>query len=240
MIDFDLYFPEIDYQYPMTYVEGTQNSTYLFGETDKVEISINDFFIARYPVTQKLWEFIIGTNPSSTKEAERPVDNVSFLDITTKDGFLDRLNNYIAGNKSYGIKPVYRLPSESEWEYAARGGLHWKDNYLFSGSNDISAVAWQGDKNSGTETHPVGKKKANQLGIHDMCGNVWEWCQDYFQRDIHLVPKDGQPYLTTTDDRVLRGGCHHNWPIHCTVSKRYEIGEQFKDGCIGFRVALSA
>ncbi|MHA4843039.1 formylglycine-generating enzyme family protein [Flavitalea antarctica] len=235
MADFDLYLTEIDYHYPVIFVEGTHDSAYMFGETVKVPISISGFYIGKYPVTQRLWQFILGTNPSSSKEENRPVENVSFVDITAQGGFLDRLNLYIKRNNP--ATSIYRLPSETEWEYAARGGVQWKDNYLFSGSNDITAVAWQGDKNKGTETHPVGQKLPNQLGIHDMSGNVWEWCQDYYQSDVNLIPNDGSPYLTKSDSRVLRGGCHHNWAIHCTVSKRYEIGEEFKDGCIGFRIA---
>ena len=89
----------------------------------------------------------------------------------------------------------------------------------------------------GTETHEVGQKAPNQLGIFDMSGNVWEWCQDYFQKDIHKIPANGKPYLENTGERVLRGGCHHNWAIHCTVSKRYAIAPDAKDGCIGFRIA---
>ena len=112
--NFDLYFPAFNYSFPMIYVEGTNNSPYLFGETDKVAINVNGFYISKYPVTQKLWELIMGRNPSVTKEDERPVDHVSFSDITKEGGFLDKLNSYIEeqGNLKTNIR--CRLPSETE------------------------------------------------------------------------------------------------------------------------------
>ncbi|HTF36827.1 MAG TPA: SUMF1/EgtB/PvdO family nonheme iron enzyme [Blastocatellia bacterium] len=79
----------------------------------------------------------------------------------------------------------------------------------------------------------------NQLGIHDMCGNVWERCQDCFTSDLSSVPTDGRAFVGPSSERVLRGGCHHNWAVHCTVSKRYEIAHEYHDSCIGFRVVLS-
>jgi formylglycine-generating enzyme required for sulfatase activity len=130
------------------------------------------------------------------------------------------------------------LPSETEWEYVARGGKHWKDNFQYSGSNNIDEVAWY-QQNSHDEVKEVGRKAPNQLGIYEMNGNVWEWCQDCYQRDTKKIPKDGSPFMSAGVDRVLRGGCHHNWAIHCTVSKRYEIGKDFKDNCIGFRLVFS-
>jgi formylglycine-generating enzyme len=132
-----------------------------------------------------------------------------------------------------------RLPSETEWEYAARGGQHWSEGFGFSGSDDIETVAWY-DRRHGDHTQPVALKMPNQLGIYDMSGNIWEWCQDVFTRDLARIPEDGTPCLGPGDERVLRGGCFHNWAIHCTVSKRYEIAHEYHDGCIGFRLAISA
>lgn len=239
MTTIELYFPGITYHFPIIFVKGTADTAFLFGEKEKVSIDVPDFYISKYPVTQKLWEHIMGNNPAHFKEQNRPVENVSFNDITKHDGFLEKLN--AADGQVYQLnkKPLFRLPSETEWEYAARGGVNWKDDFLFSGSNTIEEVGWQGDKRSGTATHPVGEKMPNQLGIHDMSGNIWEWCQDYYQRDIHLIPNDGTACLLDSDERVLRGGCHHNWAIHCTVSKRYAIIPDAKDECIGFRVAAS-
>ncbi|HTM24902.1 MAG TPA: SUMF1/EgtB/PvdO family nonheme iron enzyme [Vicinamibacterales bacterium] len=151
-------------------------------------------------------------------------------------------------------------------EYAARGGRHWRDGYIFSGSNDPDAVAWYGPRFSATRrfvcrllgwrrgwrlmgrfprgrptrTHDVATKAPNQLGIFDMSGNVWEWCQDACTDDIDSVPLDGTPWAGPGSDRRLRGGCHHNWDIHCTVLFRYGIDREAHDGCIGFRLVLGA
>lgn len=241
MKNFEFILPGLNYSFPMIYVQGTNGTSYLFGlENEKLEINVDDFYISKFPVTQVLWEYIMGNNPSCLKERDRPVETISYKDIVSENGFLERLNTNNKIKDQIPTSGKFRLPTETEWEYAARGGVNWRDNFIYSGSNNISEVAWQGDKHAGTETHPVGKKIPNQLGIHDMCGNVWEWCQDYFQRDLSKIPRDGTPCLLESPDRVLRGGCHHNWEIHCTVSKRYEIGQEFKDGCIGFRIAWSA
>ncbi|MBK7370964.1 MAG: formylglycine-generating enzyme family protein [Saprospiraceae bacterium] len=251
MKSFDIYFPEVIYSFPMVFLKGTGDSTYLFGASEKTDIHINDFFISKFQITQQMWEYIMGNNPSHFVCPNRPVENVSFNNITQINGFLHKLN--LEFGDKYNL--IFRLPTETEWEYAARGGSHWKDDFLFSGSNDINEVAWY-EMNSGkytdpeiitklknhekgTETHIVGLKIGNQLGIFDMCGNLWEWCQDSFQRDISLIPTDGTPCMHESEDRVLRGGCHHNGAIHCTVSKRYAIFPEAKDECIGFRIAAS-
>lgn len=251
MKDFDIYFPEIDYRFPMKLVEGTVDSTFSLGDDEKADIHINNFFISKFQITQKLWEYIMGNNPSHFSGQDRPVENISFNDIRQKNGFLDKLN-VTKGNE---YKLTFRLPSETEWEYAARGGPNWKDDFQFSGSNNMNNVGWY-DQNSGkfndietlsklknhekgTTTHNVGQKQPNQLGIFDMSGNVWEWCQDYFQSDFQKIPKDGSAFLEKTNERVLRGGCHHNWAIHCTVSKRFGIVPEAKDECIGLRVVAS-
>ena len=239
----------------MVFVKGTGDTTYLFGSDLKLNIRTNDFFISKYLVTQRLWEYVMGSNPSAVKGSNKPVETVSYNDITSDGGFLEKFNELNEIKESIPSRQSFRLASETEWEYAARGGINWKDEFHFSGSNDINTVGWyennagkitdpillQQLKNTekGTETHEVGQKGPNQLGIFDMSGNVWEWCQDYFQGDALNIPLDGTPCQVESQERVLRGGCHHNWAIHCTVYKRYAIAPDFADGCIGFRIAAS-
>lgn len=255
MTGFDIYFPEIKYSFPMVFVKGTGDNAYLFGDDLKLNIRINDFLISKYLATQRLWEYVMKINPAAAKGSNKPAETVSFDDITSDNGFLEKLKELDETKETIPAGLFFRLPSETEWEYAARGGVHWKDGFHFSGSNDINTVGWYENnagkitdpailrqlKNTekGTETHEVGLKIPNQLGIHDMSGNVWEWCQDYFQRDAYKIPLDGTPCQIESPERVLRGGCHHNWAIHCTVYKRYEIAPNFADGCIGFRIAAS-
>ena len=234
-----------DHEVEMIFVEGTANDFYLFGAEKKIEVTIKDFFISKLPATQAFWKHIMGenTNPSIVRNNNKAVENVSWNEITKPDGFFDKINrskivsvikDQLPGNRKIG----FHLPSETEWEYAARGGKNWQDDFMHSGSNKIDEVAWY-QKNSWDKTHEVGQKAPNQLGIYDMNGNVWEWCEDYFHADTNKIPNDGSAVTEKSDSKVLRGGCFHNWAIHCTVSKRYEIMPDYKDGCIGFRLALS-
>jgi sulfatase modifying factor 1 len=231
----------------MIFVEGTNGSPYLFGTPALPhEIHVNDFFIGKFTVTQAFYKHVLSAvaNRSQVKGDNHPVQEVSWYDITKIGGFLDFVNEQgvlksISDQLPPGQPFRFRLPSETEWEYAARGGPHWKDGFTHSGSNDVNEVAWYRD-NSFDLVREVGLKAPNQLDIYDMSGNQWEWCQDLFERDTNLIPADGSPYEKSGTDRVLRGGCFHNFSIHCTVYKRYEIGPQFHDGCISFRLVLAA
>jgi formylglycine-generating enzyme len=252
-------------------VPGTAGTPFSFNGNASIPIDVRGFYMSSTPVTQALWTHVMGSNPAARVDIRCPVENVSWDHITAPDGFLDRINSneirrVIAGSED---ELRFRLPSETEWEYAARGGPHWTDGFTFSGSNDPDEVAGYGPRwraahqlvmtmfgwplgwrlanrlngllpRMPTRTHDVATKAPNQLGLYDMSGNVWEWCADACVDDPHAVPHDGTPWLGESAERRLRGGCHHNWDLHCTVAWRYGISPDSHDGCIGFRLALAA
>ena len=158
----------------------------------------NDYYIGKYEVTQALWQAVMGNNPSGFKGDNLPVEYVSWYDCLE---FISKLNR-ITGK-------TFRLPTEAEWEYAARGGKKSR-GYQYSGSSNLSDVAWYSD-NSGSKTHAVGSKQANELGIYDMTGNVWEWCQDWF--GSYSGSSQVNPIGANSGSRrVGRGG---SWLQHC-------------------------
>lgn len=231
-------------EFVLAHVPGTRGAPYDFGDPPKcITVDVPDFFIGVVPVSQAFWSHVVGAdnNPALHRSPELPVENVSWDALTQPEGFLQLLNESsvtAALCEQSGQPMAFRLPTETEWEYAARGGPNWRDAYRYSGSDDIDAVAWY-DRKHGDHTQPVAQKAPNQLGIYDMSGNVWEWCQDTFSREPSAIPRDGRPQEGSGDERVLRGGCFHNWAIHCTVSKRYAIAHDAHDGCIGFRVVMA-
>ena len=210
--------------------------TFMMGETKEMEnpdeddepvhqvTLTNDYYIGKYEVTQALWQAVMGSNPSEFKGDNLPVETVSWDDCQE---FISKLNR-MTGRK-------FRLPTEAEWEYAARGGKKSR-GYLYSGSSNIDDVAWYG--NNDDTTHPVGMKKANELGIYDMTGNVWEWCQDLYEEYSGLSQTN--PTGAAIGDVFLsRGGSSGNDATSCRpiVRNCYTSDERF--GGLGLRLALS-
>ena len=188
-------------------------------------VSVKSFYIGKYEVTQAEWRAVMGSDPEELyfKGCDRcPVENVSWEDV---QDFLKKLNAQTGKN--------YRLPSEAEWEYAARGGNKSK-GYKYAGSNNIDEVAWYGYEKAGKETHAVGGKQANELGLYDMSGNVYEWCNDWYKG----YPGSSGVTDYTGSRREGRGGSWNGAASFCRVSCRDESGPDSRLGFLGFRLAV--
>jgi formylglycine-generating enzyme required for sulfatase activity len=188
------------------------------------QVTLSSYKMAKYEVTQAQWEAVMGKNPSYHKNCSTcPVEEVSWDDI---QDFLKELN------KKTGKK--YRLPTEAEWEYAARGGKNRE--YQYSGSGDIDKVAWYGE-NSGSKIHKVGQKEPNKLGLYDMSGNVYEWCSDWYG-DYTSSSATNPKGASSGSYRVNRGGSYYYYAEYCRVADRGRYSPDFRGNNIGFRLAL--
>ena len=201
------------------------------GSTDEKpvhSVTLNNFYIGKTEVTQMQWRDVMGNAPSSFKNCYNcPVENVSWDDVQK---FIVKLNQKTG--------KTYRLPTEAEWEYAARGGNKSK-GYKYSGNDKIDQVAWYAS-NSENKTHPVGQKQANELGIYDMSGNVWEWCSDWYGSyeydwNSTISNPQGQP---TGSYRVSRGGSWNYNPQDCRASRRSGGTPADRSGNRGFRLVF--
>ena len=185
----------------------------------------NNYNIGKYEVTQALWQAVMGNNPSYFKGEDLPVEQVSWNDC---QDFISKLNA-MTGKK-------FRLPSEAEWEYAARGGKKSR-GYQYSGSNTLGDVAWN-DGNSGSKTHAVGTKQPNELGIYDMTGNVWEWCQDWYG-SYSSSPQTNPTGAVSGSGRVYHGGSWVSSARDCRSSYRGLSTPGARSFILGLRLVLS-
>ncbi len=228
------------------------------------DVTVSSFFIDKYELTQNEYQTFMGSNPSNFPLVmDGPVEEVSWfnsIEYCNRRSINEGLTPCY-GYSSYGTNPAtwpegwssdsnnhtnvscnwtvngYRLPTEAEWEFAARGGNE-TNNYNYSGSNDLDIVAWYGDETGGS-THTVGTKIANELGIYDMSGNVWEWCWDIY--DNYPSGAQNNPHGAASGSaRVFRGGSWANDAYYCLVSTRYSYAVTGINNNLGFRVCRNA
>lgn len=200
-----------------------QKSKACWDEYPATEVSVHDFYLCKYEVTQSLWKHVMKVNypnkanPSNSKGDEKPVENVTWDDCQL---FINELNRQTGEN--------YRLPTEEEWEYAARGGINSK-RYVYSGGDTLDVLGWF-NRNSENKTHIVGSKKPNELGIYDMSGNVSEWCSDKYRK-----------YNTSSGskDYNFRGGCWFSEDYRCRSAKRGGNKQGFMSAGVGLRIATN-
>ena len=220
------------------------------------EVTLNyDFWMGKYEVTfdeyDKYSEYaqVAKKKDEGWGRKDRPVIYVSWWDAIDYCNWLsdqenlprayDSKGNLLDSNHKITTDPSkvkgYRLPTEAEWEYAARGGANRTYDFKYSGSDQIGTVAWY-DYNSGKKTQPVGNKESNELGIYDMSGNVWEWCHDWYSSSYSSEKQTNPSGYTYGSYRVARGGCWGNTPDYCRVSYRDCGDPSDASFYVGFRI----
>jgi len=220
-----------------TFTMGDEN-----GEVDEVphEVTVSPFYVDKYEITQEEYERVMGENPSKVKGRRNPVEQVRWSDAA-------RYCN--ARSKSEGLDPAYdlknwtcrfeadgyRLPTEAEWEYAARGGTG--TSYSF-GKADAKLVQHGWFKtNAAGKPHPVGQRRPNPWGLCDMHGNVWEWCNDFYGVDYYeQSPAKDPKGPDAGEKKVLRGGCWSSMPDACRSAYRYNEAPAYTDACFGYDI----
>ena len=224
--------------FEMVYVEG---GTFTMGATSEQGssaydsnnpahlVTLSDYYIGKYEVTQGLWEAVMGSNPSEFKGSTKPVEKVNWSDCNK---FINKLNSILSSQLN---NMCFALPTEAQWEYAARGGKK-SQGYRYAGSNSVEAVSWNSE-NSGHSSHEVGMKASNELGLYDMSGNIEEWCQDKYGQYSH--GSQTNPIGASEGvHRVQRGGSWATYAWFTRVSHRACIEYTYRLNSIGLRLCL--
>ncbi|MBD5396833.1 formylglycine-generating enzyme family protein [bacterium] len=211
------------------------------------KVTLDGFYIGKYEVSQAQWEAVMGTTIAQQRDKVNSSwpfygvgDNYPMYYVSWEEAIA------FCKKVSQMTGKTYRLLTEAEWEYAARGGQ--SQHYKYAGSNDIEEVAWyegNNDKwyegsNSDKKTHPIGTKKANELGIYDMSGNVYEWCSDWWDVHYNNSPTVNPQGPSSGSERVVRSGSWVSSAVSCRVSFRDCLFPDYRDPILGFRVACSA
>lgn len=195
------------------------------------EVALSDYMIGKTEVTQELWQAVMGSNPSHFRGDSLPVEKVSWDECIV---FIKKLNEFTIDSRPKGW--AFCLPTEAEWEYAARGG-NMSQNYKYSGGNDIDSVAWHGG-NSSNKTHAVATKSPNELGLYDMSGNVWEWCYDWYG-SCSDAPQTNPIGPSSGSRHVIRGVGWRKYSEPWTVFHRISGTPGYNSNRLGLRLAMS-
>ncbi len=219
--------------------------TFTMGDKDEVdapphEVVVSPFEMDRFLVTQEHYQRVMGENPSRWKGEKNPVEQVRWSDAVR---FCNRRSELEGLQPCYDLTTWkcdftatgYRLPTEAEWEFACRAGTATR--YFFGDApTRLGSYAWY-DKNSGGRPRPVGQKEANPWGLHDMCGNVWQWCNDFYRVDYYSTsPKEDPRGPEAGENKVVRGGAWRFGAENCRSGYRYNESPGYSDVCFGYDI----